>query len=198
MVDQIKDIDSRLASSLEKLIQVQRVLLWDIAKKENLSPIQIQFMIFINRRSPEFRKVSVLAEEFDLTKATVSNAITNLENKGLIRKTKTDIDKRSYTLEPTQKGKRISKKIEDWQKTIIDNIRKISYRDKETAYRFLTDLIKSLFDNGVINTARLCITCGNIRPGTGGIPNKCVITGREFFYNEVNINCDGYRLKSND
>ena len=86
MTDRINDIDSRIALSIEKLIQVQRLLLWDVAKKYNLSPIQTQFIIFLNRHSPGLRKVSVLADEFDLTRATVSDAITSLEHKGLLQK----------------------------------------------------------------------------------------------------------------
>ena len=197
MIDRINDIDSRIALSIEKLIQVQRLLLWDVAKKYNLSPIQTQFIIFLNRHSPGLRKVSVLADEFDLTRATVSDAITSLEHKGLLQKKRIETDKRSSVLELTGEGKKVSKKIENWQKSLIKNISKMPYMDKENAYRFMTDLIKSLFDNGVINTARMCLTCDNILPGIDGRPNTCNITGRLFFKNEVNINCNNYILKSN-
>ncbi len=195
MTGKIKDIDSRIALSIEKLIQVQRLLLWDIAKKYNLSPIQTQFIIFLNRNTHDLRTVSLLADEFDLTKATVSDAITSLENKGLLRKIRTENDKRSYLLELTGEGKKAAKKIENWQKKIINNIKEISYQDKENAYRFLTDLIKSLFDNGVISTARMCLTCGNIFQGDKGRPNRCNITGRTFYDIDMNINCESYILK---
>ncbi|MCU0821792.1 MAG: MarR family winged helix-turn-helix transcriptional regulator [Spirochaetes bacterium] len=192
----INDIDSRLAALIEKLIQVQRLLLWDIAKQYNLSPIQTQFIIFLNTHSQNLCKVSLLAAEFDLTKATVSDAVTSLENKGIIKKIRVENDKRSYILQLTAMGKKISKKIENWQEIIIKNLNKIPNSEKESAYIFLMYLIKSLFDNGVITTARMCLTCGNIVQGLDETQHICNITGRSFYNNDVNIDCDNYILKS--
>ncbi len=190
------ELDKQITNSLEKLIQVQRILLWDIAKKENLSPIQIQFLIFINNHSDRLRRVSVLAEEFDLTKATVSDAVSNLVEKGLIKKIKTEEDKRSYLLELTSEGKEIAIKITNWQEKLTESISKIPEKQKESIYQFLIELIKSLFDDGIINVARLCLTCANIKPGSSDKPNQCSLTGRVFFNNETNIDCENFEALS--
>ncbi len=194
MNNEYKDIDVRIASSLEKLTQVQKVLLWDVAKKENLSPIQIQFMIFLNSRSEEFRKVSVLAEEFDLTKATVSDAVSNLVDKGLLVKVKHKEDKRSFVLDLTSEGKKIVKRIGNWQHSLVNKINRISDVDKEKVSLFLIELIKQLFDDGTISIARMCLTCENIQRGLSGKLNKCVLTGRLFTDSEVNLNCENHKL----
>lgn len=193
MAEKTGDLDIRIASTIEKLIQVQRVLLWDIAKKEKLSPIQIQFMIFLNTRPSELRRVSCIAEEFDLTKATVSDAVSNLAEKGLVGKVNAEKDKRSYMLELTTAGVKLAEKIGGWQKSIIKNLRHIPYEEKETAYHFLTGLIKSLFDDGVISVARMCLTCGNLQTGGRGRPNTCGLTGRTFDDNNINFNCNSFR-----
>ncbi len=188
------ELDRQITNSLEKLIQVQRILLWDIAKKENLSPIQIQFLIFINNHSDKLRRVSGLAEEFDLTKATVSDAVSNLVEKGLIKKIKTEEDKRSYLLELTPEGKNIAIKITNWDERLTESIGKIPENQKVYICQFLIELIKSLFDDGVINVARLCLTCANIKPGSSDEPNQCSLTGRLFFNNEINIDCDNFEV----
>ncbi len=193
MTNQYNDIDIRIASSLEKLTQVQKVLLWDVAKKENLSPIQIQFMIFLNKHSDELRKVSVLAEEFDLTKATVSDAISNLVDKDLLEKIRIKEDKRVFILDLTADGKRLVKKIENWQDILVTHISEISHSDKEKVNLFLTELIRLLFDTGVICIARMCLTCENIQKGSSSKPNKCVLTGRLFTDSEIDLNCDQYK-----
>ncbi len=196
MNENVTAIDTRISQSIQKLIQVQRVLLWDIVKKYNLSPLQTQFILFLSSHSSDLRRVSALADEFDLTRATVSDAVKSLEKKGIIKKTRTENDKRFFLLELTGKGKQISKKIDNWQKVIITCIKKISTRDKEIVYGFMVELIKSLFDNGVISTARMCLTCGNIVPGTAGRPNMCKVTQRSFYNNDVNFNCGSYAAKS--
>ncbi len=193
MTKKYNDMDIRIASSLEKLTQVQRVLLWDVAKKENLSPIQIQFMIFLNKHSDNLRKVSVLAEEFDLTKATVSDAISNLVDKGLLEKIRTKEDKRAFLLDLTSNGKRLIKKIENWQDILVTHISRIPHSDKEKVNLFLTELIRSLFDTGIICIARMCLTCENIQKGSSNKSNKCSLTGRLFTDSEINLNCDQYK-----
>lgn len=183
------DIDSRIASSLEKLTQVQKVLLWDTAMSEGLSPIQIQFIIFLNRHSADLRRVGILADEFDLTKATVSDAVKNLAKKGLLIKLKTQDDKRSYILELTAEGKKIAKKITNWQEILISHISRMSGSDKQNVSLFLARLIKSLFEEGIISVARMCTTCENFRKGR---PNRCGLTGRHFTESELNFDCDSY------
>ena len=187
------NIDINIASCLEKLTQVQRVLLWDIAKKENLSPIQIQFLIFLNKHSDDLRKVSVLAEEFDLTKATVSEAVSNLVDKGLLIKVRMKEDKRSYILDFTRDGIKLVKKIMSWQDVLVSHLGKIPIKEKENVNLVLIELIRSLFNDGVITIARMCLTCENIRKCSSGKSYRCSLTGRSFTDNEINIGCDFYK-----
>lgn len=192
------EIDKKIALAFEKLTQVQRILLWERAKNEKLSPIQIQFLTFLDRHSKEKRKVGVLADEFDLSKATVSDAISNLVSKGLLLKEKTKTDKRSSTLRVTDKGKRVLKRVQSWQDILIKYIGEIKNYEKEAVYLFLTELIKNLFDGGIIHTARICSTCGNLHKGSSGDPNKCGLTGREFFDSGINIDCDSHLQVQNN
>lgn len=194
MTKETNNIDSDIAYLLEKLMQVQRILLWDVAKKENLSPIQIQILLYLSCHDDELRTVSVLAHEFDLTKATVSDAVTTLTAKNLVTKNILKDDKRSYILDLTPGGKALSKKIEKWQNTLLYHIGKIKPDTKDVVYGFLVDLIKTLFDSGIISTARMCLTCANFSKGSGS-NNCCMLTNRKFSDRQINFDCEGYKSK---
>ena len=193
MSEKYNNIEKNIALGLEKITQVQRVLLWDIAKKENLSPIQIQFLIFLKDHSDNLRRVSALAEEFDLTKATVSEAVSNLVTKGILCKFRMKEDRRSYILDFTSYGMELVKRIMSWPDILVSHIKKMPMKEKENANLFLIELIKSLFNDGVISIARMCLTCENVRKFSSGKSFRCDLTGRSFTYNDIIIDCDNYR-----
>src|SRR5690606_17262000 len=84
--NQPQNISSRIVASLERIAQSFRVLLWQESKTHGLTAIQIQVLIFLLFHSGDKRKVSYLADEFNLTKATISDTIKTLEQKALITK----------------------------------------------------------------------------------------------------------------
>ncbi len=73
------DVDSKIVASLERLSQVFRLLLRKEAQKRGLSPIQAQFLVYLLFHDLDLRRVGRLAEEFGLTRATVSDAVGSLE-----------------------------------------------------------------------------------------------------------------------
>ncbi|MFC1669358.1 MarR family winged helix-turn-helix transcriptional regulator [Spirochaetota bacterium] len=172
----MSNIDNTIVAILDKFNQVQRSLMWEIAKTENLSPIQIQLLTYINHNSSDLNKVSILAKDFDLTKATVSDAVNSLERKKLIKKVKDRDDKRSFSIELTSKGKKVFERASQWSEVIFEQLKGFSFEEKKNAMVFLMDLLKSLFDEGAICIARMCIACSNfqrdIKPDSEK-PHKC-------------------------
>jgi len=177
MKDDRSDIEYRIAAALEKITQVERTVLRDIAKREHLSPIQIQFLIHLSQYPPHLRTVSSLAREFDLTKATVSEAIQALEHKNLITKSREEEDRRSYDIALTTEGRNTTRRIQSWGNTLIKHLHRFPPEEKERVFLFLAGLIKSLYDDGVITIPRMCIACKNleIRPGK---KYYCTLTDR--------------------
>ena len=81
---QNENIESKIIASLERVSQAFRVLLWQESKDFSLSPIQVQVLIFLLHHSVEKKTVSYLADEFNVTKATISDTVKSLEQKQLI------------------------------------------------------------------------------------------------------------------
>lgn len=99
-------IESKIVVALERISEAFRVLLWNESKSNALSPIQIQILIFLLFHSEAQCKVSYLAEEFNMTKATISDSVKVLLLKKLIKKTGDELDTRSYTISLTAGGKK--------------------------------------------------------------------------------------------
>lgn len=189
-------IENTIVSVLEKLNQVQRALMWDVGKKEKLSPVQIQFLQYINRHPEYLCTVSRIARDFDLTKATVSDAVGTLESKNMVTKRVGEKDKRSYTIILTEEGKKTTKRISKWSDALQKQIERFSKDDKENVLMFLMELVKSLFDAGVINVPRLCILCGNFQRDAdpdSEKPHYCSFTKKHVSESELKVGCSTFR-----
>ncbi len=188
-------IDESIVLILEKLNQIQRSLMWEIAIKEKVSPVQMQFLVYIEKNPDSLCKVSVLSREFELTKATVSDAITTLVSKKLVVRVKEKEDKRSFHIVLTGMGKKVVKKVSRWSDVLKSQIENFPAHQKETVFLFLMELVKSLFDEGAINTPRICLTCGNFQKNADtdiSTPYRCNLTGKNISINDLNVGCSNF------
>lgn len=153
------DVDSKIAAALERLSQAYRVLLWEQNKKHNLSPIQIQLLVFLRYHSKTPPSVGQLAKEFSLTPATISDAINYLVEKGHVVRQKSKTDRRVISILPTNHGKKIALQLSTWADAIRQCISDLGSDDKQVAMKFLMQLIASLQRDGIITVTRMCVTC---------------------------------------
>ena len=184
-----------IIASVERLAGLFRLLLWDEGKREKLSPIQIQFLIFLEGRARELRTVSRLAREFNLTKATVSDAIKTLVAKGLVEKRTSEQDGRIVTLLLTAGGRRAAARLRGWSDPVKARLLACPAGAREDAALFLMDLIRSLQASGVIKVARMCLGCANFRrdaaPGSER-PHRCALTGKSIGSADLRTDCRSY------
>ena len=163
------DVDARIVAALERLSQVFRVRLREEAWERDLSPTQAQFLIYLLYHDVELRRVSQLAREFDLTQATVSDAVASLETKKLIQREQWPEDRRVVTLRLTTDGEKLATTLSRWADPIREHLQPFSPDYREAVMHFLIGLIGSLQRSGFITVARMCVTCRffkqDIHPG---------------------------------
>jgi DNA-binding MarR family transcriptional regulator len=152
-------LDNKIVAGLERLSQVFRVLLWEKAKVHGLSPIQIQLLIFIQHHTIDKSTVSYLAQEFNVTKPTISDAIKVLEQKKMIKKQGDESDTRSYNIRLTSAGKNIVSEAEHFVNPIAEVIAGISQPEKLVLWENIAKLISQLHQSGTINVQRTCYYC---------------------------------------
>lgn len=157
--NQNANLDNKIVAGLERLSQVFRILLWNKAKEHSLSPIQIQLLIFIQHHSVDKTTISYLAQEFNFTKPTISDAIKVLEQKKLIKKFTDSNDTRSYTIQLTTAGKKIVAETENFANPLTTIIAKTSESEKMVLWQNISSLIIQLNKLEIISVQRTCFNC---------------------------------------
>lgn len=156
---QISDPDLKIIASLERLGEGFRFLLWEKAKVMGISPIQIQILIFVHFHSDEKCKVSYLAQEFSLTKPTISEAVKSLEQKGFIERHTELLDTRSHTIHLTEAGKAAVAQTAHFANPMLASLARISHSDKGVLLEQLLAVIGQLQQAGIISMQRMCFSC---------------------------------------
>ncbi len=191
---QNQSTDSRIIAALERISQAFRVLLWNESKELSLSPIQIQVLIFLLHHSEEKRKVTYLADEFNMTKPTISDTIKSLEEKSLIRKVHEQHDTRSYIIHLTKKGKGIAERTSLFTHQIQVPIGQLNADDKENLLLSLIGVIQHLNKAGVVTIQRMCLSCMHFRSGEGKQSHFCKLLNKKLKNSELRIDCPEYQM----
>jgi DNA-binding MarR family transcriptional regulator len=192
---QNSSIESKIVASLERVSQAFRVLLWNESKEFSLSPIQVQVLIFLLHHTEEKRKVSYLADEFNMTKATISDTIKTLLQKLLIRKVFEPHDTRSYIIHLTKKGKEIAEQTSMFAKQIRVPIDKLHRDDKENLLLSLLNIIRHLNQSEVITIQRMCMTCSYYQPSDQGQRHFCKLLNQQLHNKDLRIDCPEHEMK---
>jgi DNA-binding MarR family transcriptional regulator len=164
-------------------------LLWNESKEHALSPIQIQVLIFLLHHSEEKRKVTYLADEFNMTKATISDTIKTLEQKELVEKEYELHDTRSYIIQLTKKVKGIANQTSLFAQQLQAPIDKLPADDKENLLLSLIGIIQHLNKSGVITIQRMCVTCVHYRKNENGKQHFCNLLNQKLTTTDLRIDC---------
>jgi DNA-binding MarR family transcriptional regulator len=141
--------------------------------------------------------VSQLAREFDLSRATVSDAVGSLEKKGLIRKETWPHDRRVTTLRLTPTGEHTAQDLAAWANVIKEHLKDRSAEEKEAVMCFLMGLIGSLQKSGLITVARMCVTCRFFRPDAHpgeSSSHHCALLDVPLSGSELRADCPEHKL----
>ena len=189
LTSQNASADSKIIAALERLSQAFRVLLWQESKEFSLSPIQVQLLIFILFHNDEKCRVSYLADEFNMTKATISDSVKALEQKELITKEFLPHDTRSYFIHLTGKGQKVAEKASMFTTEIRKPIENMDESNKENLLQSLLDTVRHLNQAGIITMQRMCQTCRFYKKDHGGNDHFCRLLDQPLKTLELRIDC---------
>ena len=187
-------IESKIVVALERISEAFRVLLWSESKENSLSPIQIQILIFLLFHSEEKCKVSYLAEEFNMTKATISDSIRVLLKKELVQKFNNPSDTRSYIIGLTNQGKQIAEKSANFTLNIEQPLSSLPEDQKKDILTGLLKVIYQLNQAGVITIQRMCFTCSYYQHENN--EHFCKLLQSKLASKELRIDCPEHEFKS--
>ncbi|WP_218018275.1 MarR family winged helix-turn-helix transcriptional regulator [Nocardia shimofusensis] len=152
------DLDRRLVDALERLSGGVRALAQRSARDHGLTPLQQQVLLALSKNPPSRREVSALAAECDVTRPTMSDAVTALERKGLLGRSPGG-DGRRRVLTPTPRGCEVVDDLREWDAPAVRTLLGVPVEDRAATLQTVLSMIAGLQRQGVISVARVCTSC---------------------------------------
>ncbi|GJM27882.1 MAG: hypothetical protein DHS20C17_05170 [Cyclobacteriaceae bacterium] len=189
------ELNYKILNGLERLSEAFKTMLWQKAKQHGISPIQIQILLFLQDHTPELCTVSQLANEFNLTKPTISDAVRVLNDKGMVVKNHLSSDSRSYSLDVSTAGKRLLKQLSDYADPLYKELRAIDSEEQQQLFKTLTRLIYNLYKNGTLSVQRICFGCRFYQEMTDS--HYCNLLQKPLVSSEIRLDCPEYQENTN-
>lgn len=188
---------SKVVAALERLSEAFRVLLWHEAKQHGLSPIQVQILTFLLHYPEKLKTVTHLASHFNMTKATISDAIKTLESKDLLKRKADVYDNRSHTLLLTKAGKVIAKKVEKFAHPMQGSVNAIPSEKQANLLEQLMNLIQDLNHQLIITPQRMCFNCQYYEQ-KGKAQHYCHLVGFSLKAGDLRLDCPEFESKDEE
>lgn len=186
-------IDIKIVTAFERLSQVIRTLAWKTAGMLQLNPVQAQVLVFLLYHDKEPGSISNLAKEFNVTKASISDTVSSLERKKLIRKICSGEDARHINIKLTDNGRQAAKKVASYANDLVSSLSRLSSTDKQKLFSILGDIIFDLHSGGLIPVQRMCRTCDHY--GRRGKAHYCKLLERSLVAEQLQLDCPDHRSK---
>lgn len=183
----------KVTYALERISEAFRVLLWEENRRNGLSPVQNQLLIFLLHHSGPLCSVSSLAAEFNMTKPTISDAVKVLEKKELVRRTADVQDARVAYLSLTARGKQTARKAGLFAMPVAAAIAALPESEQEKMLFHLLQVIRSLYGNGIIQQQRMCLNCIHYQPLKAG-QFKCTLLNQTLAAADLRVDCPEHEL----
>lgn len=192
---QFVNINAKIIASLGKISEVFWVLLQAQAQSHRLSPTQLQLLLFIKfHPDPQQRKAAFMAREFNVTKATISDSIKALEQKGLVQRITDTRDTRSFILSLTDKGQALASATEGFTTPLDEAVVELPAEQKEQLVFSLLDLIHRLNVAGVITPQRMCYNCQYYQ-GNRQDEHYCQLIQQSLTVVDLRLECPEFRKR---
>ncbi len=192
--NQNSNLDSKIVAGLDRISQVFKTLLLEKSKTYNLSPIQIQLLIFIAYHSSEKTTVSYLSQEFNLSKPTISDTIKTLEQKQFINKIVDKKDTRSYRIALTETGKNIVLETENFVNPLTEIITNSKQNDKLVLWENITNIILQLNELKIISVQRTCFKCKFYSENNN--KSFCNLLNQNLKTEDIRIDCEEFEINN--
>ena len=188
------ELESKILNGLERISEVLKSLLWEKAKKYGISPIQIQILLFVSNHYLDICNVSYIAKEFNVTKATISDAIRVLLNKKLLEKDYPPSDKRRYNLLVTEVGSQIIYDLSEYSLPLHSSLTNFSQKELVGLFDTISKLIFQLNQKGIIQVQRTCFNCLHYK-GDREKKHFCTLLNQKLKSQEIRLDCKEFEEK---
>jgi DNA-binding FadR family transcriptional regulator len=136
--------------------------------------------------------VSHLATELAVTQATVSDAISALQRKGLVTKTRSEADARVVLVQLTDAGTGQAGATAQWPDAMLSALSGLDAAERAVLTRVIIKTIRTMQVAGQIPVARMCVTCNYFRPHAhtdADRPHHCALVNSPLGDGDLRLDC---------
>ena|GEM_PF-2289609 len=165
----------RISQGINKLIR-------DKGKEHEISSTQIETIIFLSGAHPDNKNVTSIARRLQVAQPTATRVVNSLVERGLVERERCKADRRKIKLSLTDRGRAITKDINEISQTLIEAVDELSDGRQEELNQDLVKIAGRLQSQGHISTALTCQYCRYFERNGGSTderPHLCRLTGQD-------------------
>lgn len=183
------DLETKLLTGLAKISLAFRAEEQKQSFEVRLSPTQAKALLLVE---DGIQSPSEISKRIGVSRASLSDSLTALQDKGLLKKRRSPEDSRATILELTAKGRRRSDGLADWPTALQESLDDLNTEEKQILLRVLSKIIANLQDQGSVSVPRMCANCRFFRPNAHAgskKPHHCDYINSAFSDGELRLDC---------
>lgn len=186
----------RLATGLYKLGLAVKHHEREAALEAGLSPTQAQILILLTAK--DTTSPSDLSDSLGVSLPTVSDSVSALVAKGLVKRRPNPSHHKATVLTLTRNGRVEARRAMRWPEFLATAIGTLSEAQQESLLSVLVRVLGTLQADGQIPAQRMCVTCTFFRPNvhTGARPHHCAFVDAPMGPTHLRLVCDEHEMAS--
>ena len=185
------DTQTHILIGLSRISTALRSHAWREAMPRGLTPTQVEILGALRAHASPLR-AGQLAERLAITPQTVTDALTALERKGLVRRDRSPDDGRALAVRLTEAGREAAEETAAWPDALAAAVDALSEEERKILLRSVVKVILSLQEQGRIAPSRMCVTCRFFRPNRHADPDRphhCALVDAPFGDAGLRVDC---------
>lgn len=182
-----RELDRKYVAAIERLGRALRVARQQLATNHKVSLLQLQLIERLADGRP--RRIGALADEFDVTQPTISDALTVLETKATVQRRPDPDDGRATVVSLTKTGTALAANLAEELAPLLDASRVSTDADQATALAVTLEEIRRLQANGTITVNRSCPSCQHYREPDKNGNGHCLLLDEQLQTRDLRVDC---------
>ncbi len=186
-------LDQRIVTGLHKIGLALKHQAWARASEAGLSPTQGQILAAL--AADGALSGSEVAARLGIGLPTISEAVTTLVDKRLVRRARDPRHPRARLLHLTAAGARLASRARAWPEFLVTALGTLTDAERATLLAALLKMIYTLQEQGQIPTSRMCATCVHFRPNAheGATPHHCAFVDAPMAAHQIRLECGDHQ-----
>lgn len=165
----------RISQGINKLIREK-------GRENDVSSTQIQTILFLAGAHPRNMNVGSIARRLQIAQPTASRVVDSLVDRDLVKRERSQEDRRKIKLELTKAGKKVKEEVSEISRTLSEAVRELPEEGQGELSQGLTRIAGKLQSQGHLSIALTCQYCRYFERDGGSsdeLPHHCRLTGQD-------------------